>query len=178
MENRLNINESNYNEYKLLNQILNSIEIKYKNGELKNDCNAFDVFVMGLSISILIVPPIIWSIFSTPTFNFNEAEMAVTMLSGVGATIGSSLFLSSIVASKQIKKNIKRFKKDYPNIDTDIEGEELQKELEKYEEFTKTVIIEKKNDEIKEVYENDNIKNYYPEIEEEPKVKKQSLFNK
>ena len=99
MENRLNINESNYNEYKLLNQILNSIEIKYKNGELKNDCNAFDVFVMGLSISILIVPPIIWSIFSTPTFNFNEAEMAVTMLSGVGATIGSSLFLSSIVAS-------------------------------------------------------------------------------
>ena len=32
--------------------------------------------------------------------------------------------------------------------------------------------------ELKEVYENDNIKNYYPEIEEEPKVKKQSLFNK
>ena len=164
MENRI-INNNNYEQYKLLDKILNDFEITYKNGKLKDTSKVIDIFMIGSTISVLAIPTAIWMIFSTPSFNFDKLEMGITMLSGIGTGICSSLFLANGIASKKIKKNIKRLKKDYPNINTNIEENQLKKELEKYEDFSNTVIIENKK------YEMDDNKNIYFELKEQPKVK-------
>lgn len=50
-----------------------------------------------------------------------------------------------------LKKNLKKFKEDYPNIDIDIENVELQKELSKYEKLS----MNKDNHMNEELYKHD-----------------------
>ena len=87
--------------------------------------------------------------------------------------LGTIAIGHEVSVKMMLKKNLKKFKEDYPNIDIDIENVELQKELSKYEELS----MNKDNHMNEELYKHD-LKVLDNEFKEKTTTEKIELLKK
>ena len=130
------INESNYEQYKLLNEYKIKEFTKCVSGTYYNNKTKNLFKVLGISLGILYCALMMkfWNLYAMNMVDSGFGFLAVLSYSLVGVPIVMGM-------DKLYEKyNAKLLKKDYPEIDVNISKEELEKELDKYEEMSSVYV--------------------------------------
>lgn len=164
MNKEIVINEENYESYKKLYEIIPRID-KWYDHHMEPYDKKTEHLATVLRAGIFL---------STISFTFASAFLDVPGVLGV-VGLGVAGFYAALcyVPYKFVKKrNLKLFKKDYPNIDPNVEFDELEKELKKYQELSLIPEDIKEQEEnqtnyIKENINSMNLKEKYQALKDE-----------